>query len=132
LVGLDLDDRLALAYSVAGRLEPADDLAGLLGHLERGHDDVGRHQRAPPSTSRAATRARSIPAASTSRWVTARIVRGPRAPMRIPRARRRSTKTGAAASPASSKNTMLVSTVDGSRVTPGSEARPSARRRAFA
>src|SRR5207247_2249627 len=43
LVGLDLDDRLALLHRLARRLEPAQDLAGLLRQLERGHDDVGRH-----------------------------------------------------------------------------------------
>jgi hypothetical protein len=43
LVRLDLDDRLALAHGVAGRLQPAQDLAGLLRELQRRHDDGGRH-----------------------------------------------------------------------------------------
>src|SRR6266700_3184405 len=44
LVGLDLDDRLALDDAVAGRLDPAQDLAGLLRHLQRRHDDVRWHR----------------------------------------------------------------------------------------
>src|SRR5258705_392230 len=44
LVGLDLGDGLALAHRVARGLDPAQELAGLLGQLERGHDDVGRHR----------------------------------------------------------------------------------------
>jgi len=44
LVGLDLDDRLALLHGIARTLEPVDDLAGLLGQFERWHDDVRRHQ----------------------------------------------------------------------------------------
>src|SRR5205823_11751554 len=36
---------------------------------------------------------------STSRWVTARTVRGPSAPMRTPRARRRCTAVGASSVP---------------------------------
>ena len=40
-----------------------------------------------------------MPAASTSRWVTARTVRGPSAPMRTPRARRRCTAVGASSVP---------------------------------
>ena len=43
LVGLDLHDRLALRHGGARGLEPAQDLAGLLRQLERGHDDGGRH-----------------------------------------------------------------------------------------
>src|SRR5258706_380839 len=44
LVGLDLDDWLALGHGVARPLEPAQDLAGLLRQVQRGHDDVRRHQ----------------------------------------------------------------------------------------
>ena len=43
LVGLDLEQRLALCHRLAVLLEPAQDLAGLLGHAERRHDHVSRH-----------------------------------------------------------------------------------------
>ena len=45
LVGLDLHERLALPHLVAGRLEPVQDLAGLLRQLQRRHDDVRGHHR---------------------------------------------------------------------------------------
>ena len=44
LVGLDLEQRLALRDRVAFRLEPAQHLARLLRHPERRHDHVGGHQ----------------------------------------------------------------------------------------
>src|SRR5207247_1341710 len=46
LVGLDLDDRLALPHQIPRRLEPVQDLAGLLRQLERRHGAVGGHSRA--------------------------------------------------------------------------------------
>ena len=54
LVGLDLEERVALPDRVAGRPEPLQDLAGVLRQLERRHDDAGRHQ-APLQSARAAS-----------------------------------------------------------------------------
>ena len=54
LVGLDLHDGLAFSHRVAGRLEPANDLAGLLRQLQGRHDDRGRHQVFPQSALAAA------------------------------------------------------------------------------
>ena len=44
LVGLDLEERVALPDRIAGRPEPLQDLAGVLRQLEGRHDDAGRHQ----------------------------------------------------------------------------------------
>jgi molecular chaperone DnaK len=45
LIGLDLDQWLAFCHHLAGSLEPANDLTGLLRHPERGHDHVCGHDR---------------------------------------------------------------------------------------
>jgi predicted MFS family arabinose efflux permease len=71
--------------------------------------------------------ARATPSASTSRWVTARTVEGPIAPIRTPRASRR--RTSSPASPSTSKITMLVST--GHTEKPAAD-RPEASARALA
>src|SRR5690606_13314551 len=44
LVGLDLEEHLALLDGVAFLLEPRDELAGLLRHLERRHHYAGCHR----------------------------------------------------------------------------------------
>src|SRR3954447_20279447 len=75
----------------------------------------------------AARSARSIPSSSTSRCVTARTRSGPTGSMPTPA--RSSTAQNSGAS-GTEKITMFVSTVAGSSPTPGSPARPSARRRA--
>src|SRR3954470_15251894 len=80
---------------------------------------------APP----AACSARSIPASSTSRCVTARTRSGPTGSIPTPSRSSAAQNAGASGTP---KMTMLVSTVAGSMSTPGSAARPSASRRARA
>ena len=47
LVGLDLHQRLALGDLLTLPLQPADELAGLLGHAESRHDDVSRDRLSP-------------------------------------------------------------------------------------
>src|SRR4051794_33720860 len=81
------------------------------------------------SAPRAASRARSMPASSTSRWVTARTRSGPTGSIPTPSRSSAAQNAGASGTP---KMTMFVSTVAGSIATPGMPARPSARRRARA
>ena len=72
---------------------------------------------------------RSMPSASTSRCVTARMRPAPSVPMRTPSASSAAQNAGASATP---NTTMFVSTVARSIVIPSISASPSARRRALA
>src|SRR5436190_1195627 len=97
------------------RREPRHGVGTALGH--------------PRSASRTATNARSIPARSTSRWVTARTRVGPNRLISTPSAASRSTS---AAASATSNSTMFVSTSSGATATPAIAASPSASARALA
>src|SRR5215831_17498929 len=99
--GLHDLDRAAALEAIRAPGEDVRTLAGirltaqLAAEKRRGVGDAGQRdgdvveedavdEAQPVKTSRAASSARSMPRALTSRWVTARIVRGPRAPMRMP------------------------------------------------
>ena len=79
LVRLDLHQRLALRHLVSLGLEPAEHLAGLLGHSEGGHDHVCRQRLGPelprrghrPRPSRACLRD-SCATRSRGSWAAAR------------------------------------------------------------
>src|SRR5712691_8143182 len=130
-IGAPPEDARGLA-----RVRHAAQLAGEkrsgIGHSRQGDGNVVEENAIHPAhrvkTSVAASRARSMPCARASRWVTARIVRGPMAPMRTPRERSCSTAAGAPIEPVRSKKTILVSMVVGSSERPGRVASPSARR----
>src|SRR5688572_23388648 len=62
LVGLHLEEHLALANLLPLLLQPRDQLAGLLRHFERRHHDADSHQRPAPTFSDPVASARAAAA----------------------------------------------------------------------